>query len=1169
MEVAGWQGASFLPHWWGSRRPSRMTHDSADPIAPQALLAEEDFVRGVVGDLINPDQVDDIVQQTWVQALTQPPRAGGGLGSLRGWLARVARNKATDALRAQQRRQLHEEQVRPREPLPTPAEILEREAERQKVVEAVLALGEPYRTTLLLRYYDSLNAPQIAKRLGVSAAAVRTRISRGLEMLRARLDDAHGGDRRAWMLALVPLVDARRLLLGAGSSAAGSAGSSAAAGAGGSLVSTTVTKGALLMATNTRLLIAAGVLLAGGLGWLALDWMATDASTNEATSGGGSMSAVRTKDSHSPKGNGAVPAPDSDDTAANAERRPLAEGMPWQLTAVVTESRGVRLAGFRVRVEVYEGFVAPLGPGAEIAATRKPVLATEVKTDEAGVLRWSHEAPPGNVTIRLRPGSSEHATSSRYIVLTKGELPPQDLDVSFLLLDGLVEGRVTDEAGQPVVGAIVHWYTHTRTETDEAGYYKLRMPAGMLPVMCHAPGYAGQSLAVRIDKVMPGVTAGGGLPLKRARQDFVLQKGFRVTGVVRDEQGRPIGGARIHCFANYWQPTRTNGQGRFELSHLPPGRERYSISAHHPGFVQGHAYASPDRSHVSITMGRGVTVSGRVVDPRGRTVEGALVYARVTALNNGEPDAISGPDGSFTVPAMRSDTFHVSARKPGYAMAMAEVVVPEEKGAYQVELQLGEANRLQGIVVDPDGRPIHNATVHFSLDGNLETSLGSNVRTDEAGRFLARNLPDKAVTVLALRKGYQRHESHGHRPGGPQVRLVLAPEAAIAGRVLDGNTGKPLSRFRVRMIWPTLREGEHCGLFSYSGSLNDPGLPFEDPDGYWQINDEEFSAGCLVAVAVDAPGYGTQILDRLLTEAAPDADAHVARLYPEVRITGRIQDGVTGRGVSDARIEIAPHRERGYGFFGARGDTVRASAAGSYLIEGVGPGNHRITVRAPGYLPARLTEIRVGRGPGTMQLPVTLRRGAVVAGELHGDDGGWAAGVRMVLRPLHAEQDQEATVRSQTTDARGRFCFENVADATYLLGPVVEGLELPAWEKTVRIAGLRSVADLVLAMQPLEGTSTLVGTLACDQPLPKGTTVLVYPDPERYRDTPREQRPLLRRMRVGGSTFRCENLATGCYRVSAWHQHGERAYAGRTTVEVRGPRTRTTVQVKATPAPGR
>src|SRR4029079_11999464 len=39
---------------------------------------------------------------------------------------------------------------------------------------------------------------EIAQRQDISYAAVRTRISRGLGMLRARLDKEHGGDRAAW-----------------------------------------------------------------------------------------------------------------------------------------------------------------------------------------------------------------------------------------------------------------------------------------------------------------------------------------------------------------------------------------------------------------------------------------------------------------------------------------------------------------------------------------------------------------------------------------------------------------------------------------------------------------------------------------------------------------------------------------------------------------------------------------------------------------------------------------------------------------------------------------------------------------------------------------------------------------------------------------------------------
>src|SRR5262249_40197952 len=67
-------------------------------------------------------------------------------------------------------------------------------------------LDEPYRTALLLRFFDDLPPREVARRTGVPVETARARIRRGIEQLRGRLDAAHGGDGRAWKLALVPLI---------------------------------------------------------------------------------------------------------------------------------------------------------------------------------------------------------------------------------------------------------------------------------------------------------------------------------------------------------------------------------------------------------------------------------------------------------------------------------------------------------------------------------------------------------------------------------------------------------------------------------------------------------------------------------------------------------------------------------------------------------------------------------------------------------------------------------------------------------------------------------------------------------------------------------------------------------------------------------------------------
>ena len=80
---------------------------------------------------------------------------------------------------------------------------------RRTVVDAVLDLKEPYRSTLLLRYYEDLTAQQVAESQGLPLDTVKTRIKRGLDRLRMRLDRLHRGDRDKWCLALAPVAGLR------------------------------------------------------------------------------------------------------------------------------------------------------------------------------------------------------------------------------------------------------------------------------------------------------------------------------------------------------------------------------------------------------------------------------------------------------------------------------------------------------------------------------------------------------------------------------------------------------------------------------------------------------------------------------------------------------------------------------------------------------------------------------------------------------------------------------------------------------------------------------------------------------------------------------------------------------------------------------------------------
>src|SRR5262245_5656709 len=178
--------------------------DEASANLKEELLAHEPFVRGLARRLLQDEsQADDLLQETWLAALRRPPTEQG---SLRTWVARVSYNLAVEQHRVRERRRRREREVARAEAVPSAAQILEHRASCERLVHVVLSLAEPYRTAVLLRYYESLSPPELARRLGVPLETVRTRLKRGLQLLRARLDANSSSGRRGWSVALLPLA---------------------------------------------------------------------------------------------------------------------------------------------------------------------------------------------------------------------------------------------------------------------------------------------------------------------------------------------------------------------------------------------------------------------------------------------------------------------------------------------------------------------------------------------------------------------------------------------------------------------------------------------------------------------------------------------------------------------------------------------------------------------------------------------------------------------------------------------------------------------------------------------------------------------------------------------------------------------------------------------------
>lgn len=223
------------------------------------LLAHGDFLRALARRLVTDEATaNDVVQDVWVRALQRPPESAH---SLAGWCARVVRNLVRDRASSEQARG-ERERARAIEPLagmPEPAEAVgERAAAIDELGRAFAALPATYRDVLYLRYYEDLRPRAIAEQLGCSTPTVKTRLRRGLELLRQDLRQRLGGERN-FVLHLLPLA-----IVHARSEAARS--SSAAGGALPRFAPWAATVGA-----GVGVVLLAGLAVRVGSGWTSAD----------------------------------------------------------------------------------------------------------------------------------------------------------------------------------------------------------------------------------------------------------------------------------------------------------------------------------------------------------------------------------------------------------------------------------------------------------------------------------------------------------------------------------------------------------------------------------------------------------------------------------------------------------------------------------------------------------------------------------------------------------------------------------------------------------------------------------------------------------------------------------------------------------------------------------
>jgi protocatechuate 3,4-dioxygenase beta subunit len=535
-------------------------------------------------------------------------------------------------------------------------------------------------------------------------------------------------------------------------------------------------------------------------------------------------------------------------------------------------------------------------------------------------------------------------------------------------------GTVRGPEGKPIEGAVVLYRPlaasprefAASTRTDAEGRFRAELKAaGPVYVRVTAKGLAGRSF----EKVQPAS------PLT-----VVLDRGQAIEGNVRDGAGQPLADALVTAspasvaLVSGWDTgtqsieTKTDAKGHFRLGGIGP--DLYTVSANARGFGSARKSNVRPGGTVNLVARPGGWLAGRVSDPKGRPLPGALVRAELEPQFWASSAVVAtDAEGRFEVPSLDPGAYTVVARHADFAPGVVGGVAVDVEGRDEVAISLPPGAAVSGRVVDAEGRPLEGRVAGQELAGQtMPRSLTELLRADAGadGRFRIERVPpgSYALGVVANRYSGRRIETDVAAADVDLGDIALEEGLTVRGRVRTA-AGAPIP----------------------DAEITTGGFDILKPSAYVQTRSEADGSYALAGLVpgpmrVNVRAFGFAPINAKTVTPGPDPVDFI--LTAGGSVSGLVvEDG--DRPIDAYRVVASAGKARGP--WEGRSEKSVGSADGRFVLEDLTEDTYVLQVVVPDRAPATVAGVRVVPGKTTDAGVIRVPRGGIVRGTVVDSSG--------------------------------------------------------------------------------------------------------------------------------------------------------------------------------------